>query len=146
MAGVGAARPGDRRAAAGAPAPDAGSGQPPGPAGDASWFGLAGTATEDPASTADLGELLPRRVRQASLAPQLRTSAPGASAAPGGQPPGDEMPGDRSPEQARATLAAIQQGWQRGRLAADAAQPDAGPAAAAQSPAESGAGPAPGAD
>ena len=150
MAGVSAAGA-YAEAAAGAPAPDAAdaadaaAGQPPGQAGDSSWFGLAGTATEDPASTADLGELLPRRVRQASLAPQLRTSAPGTDAAPGGQPAGDEMPGDRSPEQARATIAAIQQGWQRGRLAADAARPDAGPAAAAQSPAESGAGPAPGA-
>ena len=59
--------------------------------------GWPGRPTEDPASTADLGELLPRRVRQASLAPQLRTSAPGASAAPGGQP----RPATRCPVTAR---------------------------------------------
>ena len=57
------------------------------------WAAARVPVTADPVSTDDLGEPdLPRRVRQASLAPQLR-----------------------SPEQARATVSAIQQGWQRGR-------------------------------
>jgi signal transduction histidine kinase len=52
---------------------------------------------------------LPRRVRQASLAPQLRDPAP---------PPA----GPRSPADSQALLAAMQDGWQRGR--ADAAWHD----------------------
>ncbi|MGW0400665.1 sensor histidine kinase, partial [Streptomyces sp. NPDC003002] len=54
---------------------------------------------------------LPRRVRQASLVPQLReASAPKAPADV--RPPG-ERPG-RSPEQARARMAAYRAGWVRG--------------------------------
>ncbi len=96
------------------------------------WPDPAGSLTPDPASTADLGELdLPRRVRQASMAPQLRDSAtaPGAQQGEAGQP-GDS----RSPEETRAAVAAIQRGWQRGRSLFDAperhagAAPGAGPA------------------
>ncbi len=61
-------------------------------------------------------ESLPRRVRQASLAPQLRENtlyghgaANGDAAAPA--PAAEE----RSPEEARSTITAIQQGWERGR-------------------------------
>jgi len=57
---------------------------------------------------------LPRRVRQASIAPQLRDQ-------PGGEPaaasrlagPGT---GERSPEKARNLFSSLQQGWQRGRV------------------------------
>ncbi|HEV2375013.1 MAG TPA: nitrate- and nitrite sensing domain-containing protein [Streptosporangiaceae bacterium] len=56
-------------------------------------------------------EELPRRVRQASLAPQLRRETPLMPAPP--SPPGSAPP--RSPEQARAAMSAIQQGWERGR-------------------------------
>jgi signal transduction histidine kinase len=68
---------------------------------------------------------LPRRVRQASLAPQLRTTAarftPPASAellAGGSLPvadPGAQPHAAPTPDQTRATLSAIQRGWQRGR-------------------------------
>ncbi|MBF9071667.1 sensor histidine kinase [Streptacidiphilus fuscans] len=57
------------------------------------------------------GDELPRRVRQASLAVQLREAptethrAPGRS---GGTP-------ERSPEQARETMSALREGWTRGR-------------------------------
>ncbi|WP_106973294.1 MULTISPECIES: nitrate- and nitrite sensing domain-containing protein [Streptomyces] len=54
-------------------------------------------------------EELPRRTRQASLVPQLR-EAPGRPA-PGS---GTGGPASRSPEEARAAMAAFQQGWARG--------------------------------
>ncbi|MER7668498.1 nitrate- and nitrite sensing domain-containing protein [Kitasatospora sp. NPDC096128] len=73
--------------------------------------------------TDEAGEL-PRRVRQASLAPQLRethaaappggrraTAGAGAGAAGAGAGAG---PGTRSPEEARAAMAAFQRGWARG--------------------------------
>ena len=56
---------------------------------------------------------LPRRVRQAHLAPQLRGSAgngPLAAARPAADTTG------RSPEENRDLMSALQQGWQRGRL------------------------------
>jgi signal transduction histidine kinase len=65
--------------------------------------------------TGDTGETgLPRRVRQASLAPQLRETA--ADPAPGSG--GDFW--TRSPEDTRSTMSAIQQGWERGRSGPDA--------------------------
>jgi signal transduction histidine kinase len=63
-------------------------------------------------STEESYKGLPKRVRQASLAPQLRDKganrpAPAAS--------GDSGVSDRSPEQIRSALSAIQRGWQEGR-------------------------------
>ncbi|MCF3963029.1 histidine kinase, partial [Streptomyces fuscigenes] len=55
---------------------------------------------------------LPRRVRQANLAPQLRDAAaerPGASGRPD---PGDA---ERDAEAVRSRMASLQHGWQRGR-------------------------------
>jgi signal transduction histidine kinase len=72
---------------------------------------------------ADLDEinLLPRRVRQASLAPQLRETGyaamPRADATVGTAP--DEL-SERTPDEARSTITAIQRGWQRGRSLFDA--------------------------
>ncbi|MEV7507173.1 nitrate- and nitrite sensing domain-containing protein [Streptomyces sp. NPDC091201] len=54
---------------------------------------------------------LPRRVRQASLVPQLR-QAPEAKAPDGVRPPED--PPGRSPEQARDRMTAYRAGWVRG--------------------------------
>ncbi|MFE1317908.1 nitrate- and nitrite sensing domain-containing protein [Kitasatospora phosalacinea] len=59
---------------------------------------------------AEQEDQLPRRVRQASLAPQLR-EAP-EPPRPGLRPAG---PADRDPEQARSAMTAFQRGWQRGR-------------------------------
>jgi signal transduction histidine kinase len=55
---------------------------------------------------------MPRRVRQASLAPQLK-SGPAAESAASSPPPAP--PVTRSPEQARSLMAALQTGWQQGR-------------------------------
>jgi len=90
----------------------------------------------------DIGDFggpgLPRRTRQASLAPQLRETA--AEPAPGSA--GDDF-WTRSPEDTRSTMSAIQQGWERGRSVfdvppaaaaagagngADTAEPGSGPA------------------
>jgi hypothetical protein len=52
---------------------------------------------------------LPRRIRQESLAPQLRRDTPG----PG--PVGAGPATTRPPEETRSLMASLQQGWQRGR-------------------------------
>ncbi|WP_327074697.1 nitrate- and nitrite sensing domain-containing protein [Kitasatospora purpeofusca] len=90
------------------------------------------TATPRTATTGTPGGL-PRRVRQANLAPQLRERAaeaaagradgPGGSGAPGG---GAEPARERSPEEARATFASFQRGFTRGR-GTPAARPTAAP-------------------
>lgn len=77
----------------------------------------------------DFGEGgLPRRARQASLAPQLRDTA----AEPAPAQAADDF-WSRSPEETRSTVTAIQQGWERGRSVFDvpAADPEgSGPSAA----------------
>ncbi|MDH2392541.1 nitrate- and nitrite sensing domain-containing protein [Streptomyces sp. HNM0663] len=64
------------------------------------------------------GDELPRRVRQASLVPQLRQRRDdGARRTPAAsRPPEDGYSGaaDRTPEQARARMAAYRDGWRRG--------------------------------
>ena len=67
--------------------------------------------------------VLPRRVRQASLVPQLRNAPPAYPPLPGrfGDP--------RPPDEARATVSAIQHGWERGRSMFDPAESPAGPEA-----------------
>ncbi len=92
---------------------------------------------DDDADFAD-SDSLPRRVRQASLAPQLRENTlygqPGANgdttAAPG-------TVEERSPEEARSTITAIQQGWERGRSLFDPPEKTTDTMAGTQSPEES---------
>ncbi|MFF1408574.1 nitrate- and nitrite sensing domain-containing protein [Streptomyces sp. NPDC058289] len=79
---------------------------PSGPAGS----GPAASVTE-----------LPRRVRQASLVPQLR-EAPAPKAPAGVR--GAEAPPGRSPEQARERMAAYRAGWVRGTQASGEAGAD----------------------
>jgi signal transduction histidine kinase len=55
---------------------------------------------------------LPIRVRQASLAPQLRDAGPAAADAADAA---DEVASAPSPEAARSTMTALQRGWERGR-------------------------------
>ncbi|MEP7023106.1 MAG: nitrate- and nitrite sensing domain-containing protein, partial [Actinomycetota bacterium] len=93
--------------------------------------GSSGLLTQDPApdlsaNTADLGDGLPRRIRQANMVPQLRESAPTSGMTPASTPADDLAVDDRSPEEVRATMSAIQQGWQLGRSVFDV--PDRGPA------------------
>ncbi|MGI5167764.1 nitrate- and nitrite sensing domain-containing protein [Spirillospora sp. CA-253888] len=119
--------------------PDGPAPAPPAPAADPEPFGSKPTGPEpslpQPQLTADG---LPRRRRQANLAPQLRdeAAAPGHESqgrhavppeAPHQEPhaapvPTDTAPevsagtdGERSPESLRSMMSAMQQGWQRGR-------------------------------
>jgi hypothetical protein len=84
------------------------------------------SATAEETAGADLDDGLPRRVRQASLAPQLRETParPGPSADLGvlAEPPPTEWSAaerERSPEATRVTMSAIQRGWERGRSVFD---------------------------
>ena len=128
------------RRTAGSPAPSLAPGgafADPAPAEPAttgsSAFGRAhvpdetGGADDARVTTTDLTEFgLPVRVRQASLAPQLRAS--------GGAPAGaaSNGPGARSPEAARNTVAALQRGWERGRYESGASAPEPGAALSAE--------------
>jgi signal transduction histidine kinase len=64
-------------------------------------------------------ELLPRRVRQASIVPQLRDDLLSAPISPAAVAAGDDTGEGRSPDEIRATMSAIQQGWQKGRSVFD---------------------------
>jgi hypothetical protein len=80
---------------------------------------------------------LPRRVRQASLAPQLRENAMyGRPAANGDPATTPETEAERSPEEARSTITAIQQGWERGRSLFDPPEKNTDTMTGPQSPAE----------
>ena len=80
---------------------------------------------------------LPRRVRQASLAPQLRENTlPGRPAANGDPATTPETVAERSPEEARSTITAIQQGWERGRSLFDPPEKSTDRMTGPQSPAE----------
>ena len=65
---------------------------------------------------------MPRRVRRASLAPQLRDTAPP-------DPDEEKRPSgrsERSPERARSVMASMQGGWRRGRAESPPSPPPAG--------------------
>ena len=129
-----------------------GAGEAPvSPSAVTAWTGAEIPAMRDPADTADLtpasraapalpgpglsaGDFgLPRRVRQASLAPQLRE--PAAEPAPA---QGSDDFWARSPEETRSTMTAIQQGWERGRSVFDVPVAGAGTSAAPESAAAEG--------
>ncbi|MCQ4041960.1 nitrate- and nitrite sensing domain-containing protein [Streptantibioticus rubrisoli] len=71
-------------------------------------------ATDRPAPTA-----LPRRVRQASLAPQLREDDTAARQRPSATDATARAPYDRDADEVRSRMASLQRGWQRGRAEAD---------------------------
>jgi signal transduction histidine kinase len=77
--------------------------------------GPADTGGPPGSPPADLG--LPTRVRQANLAPQLRTGEHSS-------PDAKTMPTMHSPEAARDTMSALQRGWALGRAEASAELPD----------------------
>jgi hypothetical protein len=80
---------------------------------------------------------LPRRVRQASLAPQLRENTlHGRTAANGEDAASSGTVEERSPEEARSTITAIQQGWERGRSLFDPPEKTTDTMAASQPAAE----------
>nr|WP_240929941.1 sensor histidine kinase [Streptomyces coryli] len=91
--------------------------QPPPQGGGPDPAQADGAGTDGPPPGAD--EALPKRVRQASLAPQLRetpekTEKRSETAARRPRPDSGPAPRDRSPEQARARMAAYRSGWVRG--------------------------------
>jgi hypothetical protein len=91
------------------------------PEGAADGAGAAGSTAAD-GMLAD-GEVapggtylgLPRRVRQASMPPQLRSAAGGAAP----PLPGEAGPEPPSPADSQALVSSMQRGWQRGRADAD---------------------------
>jgi hypothetical protein len=108
--------------AAGSPYPEP---EPPAqtaPAPPAAAEPPAAPQAENPYPAADESyKGLPRRVRQASLAPQLRDKT---ASRPAADAPADGGVSDRSPEQIRSALSAIQRGWQEGRESGDEAPAD----------------------
>ncbi|WP_328539909.1 sensor histidine kinase [Streptomyces sp. NBC_00344] len=72
---------------------------------------------------------LPRRVRQANLAPQLR-GAPALAA----EPRAVEKDDERDAEEVRSRMASLQRGWQRGRRDNSAEQPAGSSAAVGTGP------------
>ncbi|MGD3106935.1 nitrate- and nitrite sensing domain-containing protein [Streptomyces sp. YGL11-2] len=86
--------------------PERPGGGPPSPAPGSE----APDGTPAPAATTSKG--LPRRVRQASLAPQLKADA---TRDPGTDRPAPPPADDRDAEEVRARMASLQRGWQRGR-------------------------------
>ncbi|MER0444476.1 nitrate- and nitrite sensing domain-containing protein [Streptomyces sp. Edi4] len=108
---------------AGPAAPPAGAGLPGAPSSAPSWGTVPG-ALHDGEGPPDG---LPRRVRQASLAPQLK-DAPGDRRGAPGRDEGPEP--DRDADEVRDRMVALQRGWQRGRRHNDAPDAAAGPPAA----------------
>ncbi|WNI19321.1 sensor histidine kinase [Actinacidiphila sp. ITFR-21] len=103
----GGAKPGGR------PAPDSA----PQPLPPVQPVRSAPPAQQPPPAAEGAGTVLPRRVRQANLAPQLATPPPSAAAHPEGIK-------ERSADEIRDRMASIQRGWRRGRELADAESDD----------------------
>lgn len=74
--------------------------------------GGSGAYPAGPSGDAGTHAGMPRRVRRASLAPQLRDAEPPEPAAAPQDDPGRDA---RSPERARSVMASMQSGWRRGR-------------------------------
>lgn len=56
---------------------------------------------------------LPRRIRQANLAPQLRETSGGRASEPARSEPAEDI--ERDADEVRSRMASLQRGWQRGR-------------------------------
>ncbi|WNI25948.1 nitrate- and nitrite sensing domain-containing protein [Streptomyces sp. ITFR-16] len=80
---------------------------------------------------------LPRRVRQASLAPQLRETTAGRPAEPEAVESAEDI--ERDADEVRSRMASLQRGWQRGRL--QNAEDTTGPGDTAQGTTPGGDGP-----
>ncbi|OEU88911.1 histidine kinase [Streptomyces abyssalis] len=77
-----------------------------------------GQGTTPSAGPAQSGTVsgLPRRVRQASLAPQLKQDSGDSAPGRGDQGPRPDDLADRDADEVRSRMASLQRGWQRGRL------------------------------
>jgi anti-sigma regulatory factor (Ser/Thr protein kinase) len=110
------------------------------------WPGAGDQVHADPAERHELDhdaaefaetDSLPRRVRQASLAPQLRENTLYGRAATNGEDTASSgTVEERSPEEARSTITAIQQGWERGRSLFDPPEKTTGTMTGSQPAAE----------
>ncbi|MCX5383659.1 nitrate- and nitrite sensing domain-containing protein [Streptomyces sp. NBC_00083] len=97
----------------------------PGPPSSApSWGSLPGGPGES--APGEPLDGLPRRVRQASLAPQLKDAPDGHRPAPG---PDSGPEPERDADEVRDRMAALQRGWQRGRRHNEASDTAEGPSA-----------------
>ncbi|BBB01775.1 putative sensor-like histidine kinase [Actinacidiphila reveromycinica] len=103
------------------PVPPAGEAQPPSPRGSgrhaapppaAAHTAAPAPAPPAPAPDAAGGTVLPRRVRQANLAPQLRVDTTRSD-----RQARETAARERSAEEVRDRMASLQRGWQRGRSA-----------------------------
>ncbi|GAA3490663.1 sensor histidine kinase [Streptomyces cremeus] len=97
-----------------------------------------GPRTEQPAAPASPEEApapgaLPRRVRQASLAPQLKKEGEASRTAEAPRPAADPEP-ERDAEEVRSRMASLQRGWQRGRRENEAEPAATGRAATVPAP------------
>ncbi|MCX4536445.1 MULTISPECIES: nitrate- and nitrite sensing domain-containing protein [unclassified Streptomyces] len=72
-------------------------------------------ATPPPAPSSHPGTVggLPRRIRQANLAPQLRETSGGRASEPARGEPAEDI--ERDADEVRSRMASLQRGWQRGR-------------------------------
>jgi anti-sigma regulatory factor (Ser/Thr protein kinase) len=72
-------------------------------------------ATPPPAPSSHPGTVggLPRRIRQANLAPQLRETSGGRASEPARAVPVEDI--ERDADEVRSRMASLQRGWQRGR-------------------------------
>jgi hypothetical protein len=95
-----------------APAPSVARGSGPAPSGGMGVAVVSRPAQETREERNGMG--LPKRVRQANLAPQLMDDTVHDSAA---ETPGTGADRERSPDQARSTMAAFARGLARGRSA-----------------------------
>ncbi|MEV6166414.1 nitrate- and nitrite sensing domain-containing protein [Streptomyces sp. NPDC052052] len=104
------------RAGADAPATDSGTrptdkGRGPSAAGPAAP--AEPVVREAPGAPAQTVDGLPRRVRQASLVPQLREVSGDRGAEPAGTEPDRDF--ERDADEVRSRMASLQRGWERGR-------------------------------
>lgn len=74
-----------------------------------------GEPRQTPEETAGPAGGLPRRVRQASLAPQLKEDHSGATPSAGTPRPERGAPDNRDADEVRSRMSSLQRGWQRGR-------------------------------
>ncbi|WP_269856381.1 nitrate- and nitrite sensing domain-containing protein [Streptomyces sp. RPT161] len=79
----------------------------------------AATNRPEPAADMPAPTALPRRVRQASLAPQLREDDTGPRPRPAETDDTARAAYDRDADEVRSRMASLQRGWQRGRAEAD---------------------------
>ncbi|MFD5071390.1 nitrate- and nitrite sensing domain-containing protein [Streptomyces sp. NPDC058369] len=111
--------------------------EPPQPTGLRTPVGPSVPAPRKPESAPDSVGGLPRRVRQASLAPQLREGPDGRTAVPAPVESAEDI--ERDADEVRSRMASLQRGWQRGRL--QNAEDSTGPGDTAQGTTPGGDGP-----